>query len=172
MVIIASKSDTVRQSGRLALDFVNAERMLDTPPRLPASRTLTAEASILRTEIRRLFDAVSSGSTIEAVTLFTLNRAMAFGRRSTRLVVVDGAARVDTVDETDVPLAVLAPIARAAAELVAEADPRRLRQCASEECFSWFLDTSKGGQRRWCSMARCGNRSKAARYRAKREIVA
>jgi len=63
------------------------------------------------------------------------------------------------------PLAVLAPIARAAADLVIATDPARVRRCASHPCSRWFVDTSKGGRRRWCSMATCGNRAKAAKHR-------
>ena len=67
-----------------------------------------------------------------------------------------------------VALAQLVPVARSAARLLSSADPARLRQCAAEDCVAWFLDTSKGGRRRWCSMERCGNRAKAARHRRKR----
>jgi predicted RNA-binding Zn ribbon-like protein len=34
-----------------------------------------------------------------------------------------------------------------------------------------FLDTTKNGRRRWCDMATCGNRAKAARHRAKLHAV-
>jgi predicted RNA-binding Zn ribbon-like protein len=30
-----------------------------------------------------------------------------------------------------------------------------------------FFDESRGGQRRWCDMATCGNQAKAARHRAR-----
>ena len=61
--------------------------------------------------------------------------------------------------------ALLAPIARSAAHVVTDVEPARLRLCAAADCETWFIDTSKGGRRRWCSMARCGNRTKAARHR-------
>jgi predicted RNA-binding Zn ribbon-like protein len=32
----------------------------------------------------------------------------------------------------------------------------------------WFFDRTKSHRRRWCSMAVCGNRHKAARFRASR----
>ncbi|HET9949267.1 MAG TPA: CGNR zinc finger domain-containing protein, partial [Longimicrobiales bacterium] len=59
----------------------------------------------------------------------------------------------------------LAPLARAAVELLGEAPPERLKRCDAPDCRLWFVDESKGGRRRWCSMARCGNRAKAARHR-------
>lgn len=44
------------------------------------------------------------------------------------------------------------------------ADPRRIRRCAHPSCVLHFYDTSPKGTRRWCSMAGCGNRAKAARF--------
>ncbi|GAA2218219.1 CGNR zinc finger domain-containing protein [Streptomyces nogalater] len=45
--------------------------------------------------------------------------------------------------------------------------PDRIRQCAQPDCITHFLDTSRNGTRRWCSMAACGNRAKAARHYAR-----
>jgi predicted RNA-binding Zn ribbon-like protein len=41
---------------------------------------------------------------------------------------------------------------------------RRVRLCANAQCLWLFLDQSKGGTRRWCDMAACGNRAKARRH--------
>jgi predicted RNA-binding Zn ribbon-like protein len=62
------------------------------------------------------------------------------------------------------PEALIQPIAHAMGDLVSQADFRYVRRC--EGCVLWFLDVSRGHQRRWCSMAVCGNRAKAAAYRA------
>ncbi|MGW0933851.1 CGNR zinc finger domain-containing protein [Streptomyces sp. NPDC002666] len=51
--------------------------------------------------------------------------------------------------------------------LVAER-PDRIRPCANDACVLHFYDASKNGTRRWCSMAGCGNRAKAARHYARR----
>lgn len=45
--------------------------------------------------------------------------------------------------------------------------PERIRMCASDTCQSIFYDASRTGRRRWCDMTTCGNRAKAARYRAR-----
>ncbi|MFC8452406.1 CGNR zinc finger domain-containing protein [Kitasatospora sp. NPDC057223] len=42
--------------------------------------------------------------------------------------------------------------------------PHRIKQCAGHTCILYFFDTSQNGRRRWCSMAACGNRAKAARH--------
>jgi predicted RNA-binding Zn ribbon-like protein len=39
----------------------------------------------------------------------------------------------------------------------------RIRQCGHSACILYFFDTSPKGNRRWHSMAVCGNRAKAAR---------
>jgi hypothetical protein len=59
----------------------------------------------------------------------------------------------------------LQPIAEAMGDLACRADFRYVRQC--ERCTLWFLDVSRGHGRRWCSMALCGNRAKAAAHRAR-----
>ena len=60
----------------------------------------------------------------------------------------------------------LAHIARESVELVTGPDLARVRACAG--CTLLFVDRSRPGTRRWCSMERCGNRNKTAHYRQKR----
>ena len=64
--------------------------------------------------------------------------------------------------EVQRPDDLIAPLVDAAAEMLLELNPARLRQC--ESCVLHFCDTSKNGTRRWCSMQICGNRSKVAAY--------
>lgn len=42
--------------------------------------------------------------------------------------------------------------------------PQPVRAC--DRCGWFFIDTSRGRRRRWCSMKTCGNQAKAARYRS------
>ncbi len=135
----------------------------------PTRRVLAVEARCLRADIALLFQATSEKKAIPEEVLFSVNRIMEFGRRWSGLVVVDGTPRLDTHCDADHPITILSPIAEAAARIVTEAEPTRLRRCSAEACSLWFLDTSKGGQRRWCSMTRCGNRAKSARYRVRHE---
>ncbi len=46
----------------------------------------------------------------------------------------------------------------------------RLREC--RRCTHLFLDQGRGVGRRWCSMARCGNRAKAENFRARQRDAA
>ncbi|KQL43859.1 hypothetical protein AN963_20525 [Brevibacillus choshinensis] len=45
----------------------------------------------------------------------------------------------------------------------------RIRTCEHEDCILHFIDTSKSGKRRWCSMETCGNRHKAAEFYARKK---
>ena len=63
--------------------------------------------------------------------------------------------------------ALLAPPAAAAADLFASGERGLVRQCENPSCTLWFYDRTKSHQRRWCSMAVCGNRAKARAHRAR-----
>jgi predicted RNA-binding Zn ribbon-like protein len=61
-------------------------------------------------------------------------------------------------------------LALAAEDLLQSADLSRLREC--RRCTHLFLDHGRGTGRRWCSMARCGNRAKAQSFRERRRSAA
>ncbi|WP_214320095.1 CGNR zinc finger domain-containing protein [Nonomuraea sediminis] len=63
--------------------------------------------------------------------------------------------------------AMLALVARDALELVTSPAIERVRACAGEGCAALFLDGSRPGTRRWCSMDTCGNRAKKQTLRSK-----
>ncbi len=53
-------------------------------------------------------------------------------------------------------------------ELLVEGDFELVRNCEHPDCILWFYDRTRSHKRRWCSMATCGNRYKAARFRERR----
>jgi predicted RNA-binding Zn ribbon-like protein len=61
----------------------------------------------------------------------------------------------------------LSAIARDAVRLFDPDAGGRIRECAAEDCGHLYLDTSRSGNRRWCSMQRCGNRAKVRAHRAR-----
>lgn len=150
-------------------DEAGANRRLEGRVSVPEARSLFDEALRLRTDIGALVVARATRAQTPALALYGLNRTLAAGRWLWRLTPEPSGSIVLTAHEADTaPLAHLGPIALAAARLVTTVDASRLRHCAAPGCGAWFLDTSKGGRRRWCSMARCGNREKAATHRGKR----
>ncbi|MFJ8084999.1 CGNR zinc finger domain-containing protein [Streptomyces sp. NPDC096205] len=61
----------------------------------------------------------------------------------------------------------LATLARDAIELFSGPYGERIRECGAYNCSLLFVDTSRPGRRRWCSMEHCGNREKVRAHRAR-----
>ena len=62
----------------------------------------------------------------------------------------------------------MSAIARGAIALFDRDDGSVLKWCADDACTHPFLDRSRGHRRRWCDMAGCGDRAKAAAYRSRK----
>ncbi len=75
--------------------------------------------------------------------------------------------RLRRVRRWTAPEQLLQPLAEAIADLVCNEDFRLIRACEGKACVLLFLDKTKSHARRWCSMALCGNRAKAAAHRAR-----
>lgn len=56
-------------------------------------------------------------------------------------------------------------------QTVARGATERFRICDNDSCRWVFVDESRAGRRRWCDMASCGNRAKAARHRARKKAA-
>lgn len=69
----------------------------------------------------------------------------------------------------DSAASLLEPVATALVQLLVQGDVRQIRQCEAHDCTLRFLDITKSGRRRWCSMAVCGNRMKVAAFRARKD---
>ncbi|MFD4660146.1 CGNR zinc finger domain-containing protein [Kitasatospora sp. NPDC058444] len=63
--------------------------------------------------------------------------------------------------------AVLSMVARDLIELCGSEQRTRVRICGNPACGTPFVDTSRAGVRRWCSMKTCGALVKKRAYRAK-----
>lgn len=92
----------------------------------------------------------------------TINR-MAAGAPARFQLDADGRARLSGGVE-----ALLAGVAQEAVRLLGGRDSGRVRQCEGETCAHLFVDASRAGDRRWCSMAACGNRAKVAEFRRRK----
>ncbi len=127
----------------------------------------------VRDALREVAEAIVEKRVPKASALATVNRTL-HARQVIELVpgpegcYVDHRHIGDPIDDA---------LARIADPLVSEltgGTPERIRICASDTCQWIFYDASRTGRRRWCDMATCGNRAKAARYRAraKEEAIA
>ena len=142
----------------------------------PNRRILLDEALWLRRDILLIVQSLVAGELPPPYTVDALNRILTESGTSFRLDSLtippegdqeermEGQLVLNVHKHISSVLSVLQPIALSAARIVTEANPTRIRQCASSNCMYWFLDTSKSGRRRWCSMSRCGNRAKVAKH--------
>lgn len=64
---------------------------------------------------------------------------------------------------------VMSSVARDAIDVFGGPRADRLKRCQGSRCALLFVDTSRSGRRRWCSMDRCGNRAKVAAHRRRRK---
>jgi predicted RNA-binding Zn ribbon-like protein len=62
-------------------------------------------------------------------------------------------------------------LALSAFELLQSLRLERTRECANPRCTWIFIDRSRGGQRRWCDMATCGNQVKSKRHYARKRAA-
>lgn len=93
-----------------------------------------------------------------------LNRAAAW-QPPALLLTVDGEATTSGSVEN-----VFSLLARDAIELIGSRDISKVKECVNPDCSRMFVDLSRGSSRRWCGMAECGNRAKAADYRRRKKL--
>lgn len=139
-------------------DWLVESGMLDLAP--GASEVDLALALDLRESIYDLVVARMDGAPLPTEAVVELN-LQASGMPVTQRLGPDGATRTGSVSQG------LAALAREAVEILGGEDGDLLRECARPECTQTYLDRSRGHRREWCAMRTCGNRVKAATYRAR-----
>lgn len=169
--------------GALALDFVNtrdpllaldAHEYLDSPSALtewgkhvgllpPRRRLRLSDADLerahaTRATLERLFTTPTNADG----TRFALAYAQAAA--NAKLVRAGDRFRLDGANGVD---AILLPVLESARELLTGPELARIRRCGAPDCGWLFVDRSRNGTRRWCSMDGCGAREKMRRYRAR-----
>ncbi|MFD5316744.1 CGNR zinc finger domain-containing protein [Streptomyces sp. NPDC127098] len=187
----------IRDGGRVCLDFVNTlldrgcspRETLPAPPELvgwlagagllaapgapagppAAEEGLLTTAHRLREAIDRTVLTVRDGRLPAHVDVEVINEAGTAAPAPVRQLVVadDELAPGSATREAGDPAAALGLVAQDAIDLVLTPAVRRVRVCGGERCALRFLDRSPAHNRRWCSMARCGNRVKARRHQAR-----
>jgi predicted RNA-binding Zn ribbon-like protein len=170
-------------AGNLALDFVatvaerrtTAEERLPTPAALAQwfadARVVDAPPAVDEAAYRR---ALALRETIWE--LLTTGRELPLHERAVAELNRTAAAtgpivRLDpdrTVTASGDPAACLAMVARAAVDAFRPENANHLKWCEGTDCTRPFLDASRAFNRRWCGMAGCGDRAKAAAYRARK----
>ena len=170
--------------GNLSLDFVGSLRarrdespieMLTSPARLDSwfaesgivdggttSRPADVKAAIaLREAIYSLVSARMAGKTYGKAALALVNDV---ARKPSVIPQLSrGGRRTEAT-----PAQAMSTVARDAISILGGPEADLLKECSRPGCTQTYLDTSRGGRREWCAMETCGNKMKAAAYRARK----
>jgi len=155
-----------RQAGALSDDL--ARRLDAEGQRRPGEAAAALRRAVdLREALFRIFRAAAEGAEPAAEDLELVNSALSRARSHERVIRAGGRYRL-AFPEGEAGLdAVLWPVVRSAAELLTSDEVARVRICEAtrvDGCGWLFLDETRNGTRRWCSMKDCGNRAKARRH--------
>ena len=118
----------------------------------------------LRECVRAIFSAVEQGRGFPHAWAAPINEILRLTEGHDELVTHEGRWRLEFVARESGLEWLLAAIARSAAELMVEGASAPIKRCANAACRLFFYDDSRTRQRRWCSMALCGNRHKVAAF--------
>jgi predicted RNA-binding Zn ribbon-like protein len=170
--------------GALALDFVNtvdprfgdaAREYLDSPaavgawsayaglPRVRIGATELRDVLELRELLYRLLRPSRRRANADVARVGELYAA---ALRSSTLVAAPDGVHWRPRETGSLP-ALVVPVVESALSLLAPGPV--IRECPADNCGWLFVDRSKNGTRRWCSMEGCGSRAKMQRYRARRQ---
>ena len=151
-------------SGAAVLNWLAAQAIVPAPDggAIDAD-ALLAQALALRALARQLVTRHKHGEAVDPdglnVWLDASLSAPHLQRDKDGRLTLTRRARGDTI------ASLLGPVAESVAQLLVEGDFQLVRQCEHPDCVLWFYDRTKAHKRRWCSMALCGNRYKAAQFR-------
>ncbi|MBZ9678537.1 CGNR zinc finger domain-containing protein [Mesorhizobium sp. ES1-1] len=127
-----------------------------------------AEAKALRESIYAVFQAEAAGEPAPAPQGADLTRAASRALSNRRLCHAGAQFFWGWKDDGDLNT-IADRVALEAAELLVTSKLRRpVRECLGPYCGWLFLDSSRGGHRRWCSDASCGTHMRVRRFRASR----
>lgn len=131
------------------------------------STRVAKQALRLREQLHRILAAQHVGRQASQVDLDAIGKAI-LAAHAAREIVVPGALGIaeyawKTSSGIDVPLHACS---LAIERLLLDVDRHRIRKCEALDCHVYFIDTSKGHRRQWCSMRNCGNREKQRRWRS------
>lgn len=152
------------------LSEADAVRLRETAAQHPSQAAqIFAGVLGLRETVYRLVRAVTRDERPQQDDMAALNDMLREARQHQRLAYSDEAFEwIWTETERDLRL-VLWLLALSAADLLTSPQLERARQCPN--CGWLFVDTSRNGKRRWCSMDFCGSKMKSRRQYQRRKAT-
>jgi predicted RNA-binding Zn ribbon-like protein len=194
--VVQSISEMPFIAGHVALDFVNTAEERGHPDAYDALRTpadlalwgkrrglITRPAAAGADEQAELGRAVEARELLYDLFFAHVHghamRKAQLARLAELVTEAYGAGHLRPADDGSVgwrwsrsELATVRHVAVASAlDLLRSSPAGRMRQCPGDHCGWFFLDTTKRGNRRWCSMSACGQEAKDERRRAQRRAI-
>lgn len=153
----------------VALDAERAQMMRRRAQQQPSGATAAlVDARRVRSALRTLAERGAMVAQIRADVLAEINRVLGRSAGTRRVEMrADGTFARAFVPVGDAFAGLMIPIVESAADALILGELPRVRRCADPRCARVFYDSTRNAARRWCDMATCGNRAKAARHRAR-----
>lgn len=177
-------TDDVRRGARLDLlrDFEALVRFLEHTGCLDAERAAgmqrrahqqpagaaaaLVDARRVRAALRALAERGALAEKARWDALTEINRVLGRSAGTRRVEPrADGSFARSFVPVGDAFAGLIIPVVESAADALISGELVRVRRCGDPRCSRVFYDATRNGRRRWCDMATCGNRAKAARFR-------
>jgi predicted RNA-binding Zn ribbon-like protein len=137
--------------------------------RSPRAQQVLEELRRFREDLRKEVLSFEGGADLHRTTIDKLNTLLAAHPMIAAVKQTEKGRHMGLSFVANKPEDLFAPLAQATAELFTKAERSRVRKCG--QCVLQFLDTSKKGTRRWCSMRSCGNRLKVAAYARRKRLT-
>ncbi|HEX4936350.1 MAG TPA: CGNR zinc finger domain-containing protein [Gemmatimonadaceae bacterium] len=177
-------TDDVRRGSRIDLlrDFDALVRFLEAVVILDAERATgmrrraqqqpagaaaaLVDARRVRAALRALAERGAHSERVRGDALAEINRVLGRSAGTRRVESrADGSFARAFVPVGDAFAGLIIPVVESAADALIAGELPRVRRCGDPRCSRVFFDNTRNGRRRWCDMATCGNRAKAARFR-------
>ena len=157
-----SGTEHLTDAATLARWFVAVGLLAEEPE---VGNELLVEARALREAVYAAARAVAAGT---APPQACIRRINTWASRDDAVRVLDDrqVARL-SVPTADPARTALAVVATDAVNILDRRRENSIKVCESPSCAAVFLDTSRGRNRRWCSMNTCGNRAKKSNLKAR-----
>lgn len=149
------------QQAGVPAELLDASRV---PGRHGDEPAMLAHALALREALYRLFHAQAEQREPHADDVALLGGFLAEAAPRVALARIDGRYAWRIAEQAASLATLLSPVLWSATDLLGSARLAKVKRCANDACQWLFIDDSKNGSRRWCSMSSCGNRAKAYRH--------
>jgi len=171
--VALSFAGTVGDRGSLRLERIGTPQLLGswlrdaglTPEETEPAAATYRRALALREAIARAAGALIAKQRPAKADVATINE---IARRWAPRPYLDAESLTRVDQARDATEGALGRVALDAIDVLGNAEVRsRLRTCAQDSCAAFILTPPGRRERRWCSMARCGNRAKVTAFRVR-----